>query len=227
MSNLNNRIDEPPKRFSKEYVHHDFSALNAFIDGLIKRDAAEIEQRILLVREKKLRLIILMMIVIILVSFCLTLWLFNTKLSLLTVTTAPNNSGNNEEAVIELAGDIEETIEKSGLLSINQKTIAGDETVVTNFTIFKKQTPPSGKYKNISSITTGYNYISSETMRPSSQYCYADTNIKLGNSTIDVSLANFENGILIPKKISEKELIELNILRRDFEELLNYCDFIE
>ena len=46
----------------REYVHHDFTVLNAYVDGLVEKEAARVQQNLYLQASYKLKLIDLILV---------------------------------------------------------------------------------------------------------------------------------------------------------------------
>ena len=63
----------------REYVRHDFTVLNAYVDGLVEKEAARVQQNLYLQASYKLKLIILTLVALLVLSLCVSVWILSNK----------------------------------------------------------------------------------------------------------------------------------------------------
>ena len=63
----------------REYVHHDFTVLNAYVDGLVEKEAARVQQNLYLQASYKLKLIVLTLVALLVLSLCVFVWILSNQ----------------------------------------------------------------------------------------------------------------------------------------------------
>ena len=211
----------------KEYIHHDFTVFNAYIDGLVDKEAASVKHNLYLDKANRLKIFIFILIATLILTICVFFWILSSKTIALipAVNTDLNVSARSER---DAARTVAQIILKAKP-TVGVGPGSQDETVkvdiIRDFTIFETVIPDLAELRNIKSVITGFKYSQSDDERPTHQYCYAHTTKSIGNSNLRVDVANFLKGKLQPIIIDEKSLSEFNITRITFEQLVDYCQF--
>ena len=213
-----------------EYVAHNFSAVDAQILEIAKREKA----RTFAYQLESVRLIFLyglaaiLMAVIVLLAISWSYRILNEpyvnevvkvvkpeiiEKEVLRVVEVPENkisSSSFPSTVVESSDDFGGDVTRS--------------TMVTNYNIFRTvETPEFEKY-GISEVTTGWTYSSSEQNFPETQYCYALKYDKGSTIPSRLSLADRSDGVIV-SDLTKKVANEANVSITVLENLLSYCSW--
>ena len=223
-SKLNN-TDAPTKNMvAKEYVQNDFTVFNAYMDGLVNNQTAQIEHNFFVRKTHQLKLFILFLIALLILSGSAFFWALSSKSFSLQSVMVSDENIISEVAVKTIRAKAQSKLDEK-IEEDLKSTAPNPATIIRDFTIFETVEISASELDNILSVTTGSKFLKSDNKLPSHQYCYAYGTKMLGNANVRIDVASLINGRPEPALIDDEGLKELNIRRQTFEELIDYCRF--
>ena len=223
-SKLNNTDATTKTIVAKEYMQNDFTVFNAYMDGLVNNQAAQIEHNGFVRKTHQLKLFILFLIALLILSGSAFFWILSSKSTSLQFFMASDRNITSEVAVEKVRAKAQSKLDEK-IAEDLKSTAPNLVTIIRDFTIFETVKVNASELDNILSVTTGSKFLTSDNKLPSHQYCYANGTKMLGNANIRIDVASFINGRPKPELIDDKGLEELNIRRQTFEKLIDYCRF--